>query len=842
MARSTTSFLGSIRGRLVLGTAALALIPLLLLAAVLGWYANRQSATALDQRASDQMASIRAGKQEEIRAYFDNIANLMRTVSGTDEVHQTLREGAELQPLLANGLDLDKARAALTGYYRNDFGRQYAARNPGQRADISDIVARLPAQTVAAQYTYIAANPNPLGKKNELPRAQDAAAYNETHARFHPFARKVVQDYGLYDFFLVDAKTGFVVYTYFKELDYGTSLRDGPWAATGLGQAFAKAMAAKTPGEVSITDYAPYRPSYDDQASFVSIPIVEQGDTVGVFVVQLPIDRVNQIMTFDGKWKAVGLGDSGETYLVGPDKTPRSISRFMLQDAGAFVNTMRASGLAQAKLAAMDSRDSNVGLMPVDTLGVRNALAGQTGTAVYPDYRGIPVLGAYAPIDVLGLRWALLSEIDDAESKAPIVALRRGIALAGLAGVLLVGLIALLAGLRLARSISEPLGLVQDTVQKVGAGDLDARTGLRSQDEIGQLAGAFDTLLDEKVAELARAQKENDQLNNSVIEIMMSVAQLAQRDLDVKVPVSEDVTGAVSDAINMMSTSTARALREVNTISTQVSDSSVRVKERADSVLRLAGEASDQASAASAELGNTADALRQIGDQAQDAGREAERALTATAEAMSVVRATVDGITSSRDQIRETEKRVKRLAERSQEISSAVTIIGQIAERTSVLALNASMQAVAAGEAGRGFAVVADEVKRLAENAREATQQIAGLVGAIQSDTTETLQAMNGTIAQVVDITRLADQAGTQMGDTRAATEALVNSVRGISQATRAQAETSQRLLVRANQLIEASQRTLEEIEEQRGDTESLNASATALVKTVGGFKLPANL
>ena len=208
---------------------------------------------------------------------------------------------------------------------------------------------------------------------------------------------------------------------------------------------------------------------------------------------------------------------------------------------------------------------------------------------------------------------------------------------------------------------------------------------------------------------------------------------------------------------------------------------------------------------------------------------------------MTVVRATVEGITASRDQIRETEKRVKRLAERSQEISSAVTIIGQIAERTSVLALNASMQAVAAGEAGRGFAVVADEVKRLAENAREATQQIAGLVSAIQSDTTETLQAMNGTISQVVDITRLADRAGTQMSDTRAATEALVNSVRTISQATRAQAETSQRLLARANELIDASQRTLVEIEQQRGDTDALSASATALVQTVGEFRLPAS-
>ena len=400
-------------------------------------------------------------------------------------------------------------------------------------------------------------------------------------------------------------------------------------------------------------------------------------------------------------------------------------------------------------------------------------------------------------------------------------------------------LVALLLAFSIARNLIGDVGRISDTVNRVNQGDYAARVRLGTADEIGNLANAFDTLLDQRVATLQSSQQENEQLNNSVIDIMTSVAQLAQRDLTVRVPVSEDVTGAVSDAINMMTGATARALREVNTISAQVSDSSTRVKARADSVLRLADEASDQANAASAELGSTANALRQIGEQAQDAGREAERALTTTAEAMTVVRATVEGITASRDQIRETEKRVKRLAERSQEISSAVTIIGQIAERTSVLALNASMQAVAAGEAGRGFAVVADEVKRLAENAREATQQIAGLVNAIQSDTTETLQAMNGTISQVVDITRLADRAGTQMSDTRAATEALVNSVRTISQATRAQAETSQRLLARANELIDASQRTLVEIEQQRGDTDALSASATALVQTVGEFRLP---
>lgn len=434
---------------------------------------------------------------------------------------------------------------------------------------------------------------------------------------------------------------------------------------------------------------------------------------------------------------------------------------------------------------------------------------------------------------------AATKKIDEREASAKASTAR---ALLGTFFGMLITLLLFVAAFIVLRRVDADIQNLNGVVDKLNSGDFNARAIIRedSQDELSRLGGALNQLLDERIESLQAASDENEQVNTSVIEIMTAVAQLAQRDLNVKVPVSENITGAVSDAINMMTNSTARALREVNTISAQVSDSSGRVKQRADAVYKLADEASNQANAASVELTTTANSLQQIGEQAQGAGRDAERALAKTGEALAVVRETVSGISISRDQIRETEKRVKRLAERSQEISSAVSIIGKISERTSVLALNASMQAVAAGEAGRGFAAVADEVKRLAENAREATQQIAGLVSAIQSDTTETLQSMNSTIAQVVDITRLADNAGTQMNDTREATEALANSVRLISQATQTQTDASQRLLVRAHDLINASQRTLEEIEQQRDDTESLSESASALVRTVSEFRLPA--
>jgi methyl-accepting chemotaxis protein len=436
--------------------------------------------------------------------------------------------------------------------------------------------------------------------------------------------------------------------------------------------------------------------------------------------------------------------------------------------------------------------------------------------------------------DIVASTSASLNDLQTSAADAS----KRSIAIIAVASI--VAILALLISVFVVRLIVRSVRALSGLVGKLNAGDFAARSTLETQDELGQLGKQLNTLLDQRLSTMASAERENDQLNNSVVNIMMSVAQLAKRDLTVRVPVSEDVTGTVSDAINMMTSSTARALADVMDISKQVSDSSIRVKQRADIVHALAGEASNQAGAASKELNNTAGELRQMGEQAKGAAREAERALATTGDALKIVSLTVEGIGSSRDQIRETEKRVKRLAERSQEISATVNIIGQIAERTSVLALNASMQAVAAGDAGRGFAVVADEVKRLAENAREATQQIAGLVNAIQSDTSETLQAMNNTITKVVEITQLADRAGTQMNDTRTATEALVNSVRMISTTVQAQSAASQTLMERAQNLMQASLKTVDEIGLQRADSESLSHSATALVKTVSEFQLPA--
>ena len=274
------------------------------------------------------------------------------------------------------------------------------------------------------------------------------------------------------------------------------------------------------------------------------------------------------------------------------------------------------------------------------------------------------------------------------------------------------------------RRIVTNLNLFQSTIAEISAGDFQARVKIKTNDELGVLGKAFNELLDSRVATLAKAEKENEELNESVLSLLQAVAQLSRKDLTVRAPVSENVTGAVADAINLMAGETAKVMSDVNNISADVTRASMSVQTQADSMLTAAEQDREEVDRTANALATAAQSMRSIADLAQMCNTVADSAIKSTQLALNTVNSTVSGINSTRDVIRETEKRIKRLGERSQEISGVVNLINVIAERTHILALNASMHAASAGEAGRGFAVVADEVQRLAENARQATQQI----------------------------------------------------------------------------------------------------------------------
>ncbi len=396
------------------------------------------------------------------------------------------------------------------------------------------------------------------------------------------------------------------------------------------------------------------------------------------------------------------------------------------------------------------------------------------------------------------------------------------------------------AGVSTYRAIVTPINQITETVHEIGAGNYSARTGLTGSDELSELGQAFDKMLSDRVATLAEAERENEQLNDSIINLLQAVSQLSQRDLTVKVPVTEDVTGPVADALNLLTDETAKVLQGVTNISEQVATASDKVKSQSDAVIAVADSERREVEQTAADLTAAADTMRQIAQLAQTCNATAETAIKTTQTALQTVTSTVNGINSTRDTIRETEKRIKRLGERSQEISGVVNLINTIAERTHILALNASMHAASAGEAGRGFAVVADEVQRLAENAREATSQIATLVSNIQIETADTVNAMNAAISQVVDGSRLAEQAGDQMKRTQETTAELGAAVQQIASRSQEQARVSGELLDRAHQIQESTRQTSQQLQEQTVQTTNLVEYAKNLLNSVRVFRLPA--
>jgi len=402
-----------------------------------------------------------------------------------------------------------------------------------------------------------------------------------------------------------------------------------------------------------------------------------------------------------------------------------------------------------------------------------------------------------------------------------------------------VAFLALLATLSLTQKLRRSLHRLQGTVQQVTAGDLEARARMSGSDELALLGNAFDRMLDERVADLAKQAQENEQINNSVIQLMDAADRLCQRDLTVMVPVGADITGNVSDALNQMTRQTARVMGDINKLAAQL-------ETVAGTVRRQGGKVSDVATVEREVVQQVLDKLAQSVTTMVDMAKLAascneigDKASRSTKQALLTVRDTVQSINGIRSSVSETEKSIKRLGERSQEIGGIVEIIKDIAERTHTLAINAGMQAVAAGEAGRGFSVVADEVQRLAETARESTRQIAALVQSIQAESSETMSTMNKTISQVVAGSELAEKAGQRMRFTQRNTQELVTAVQQIAERSKVQEAINVELHDQANKLEQSTVATEQELREQIEQAENMFGYLGSLVKSVRVFKLP---
>ena len=367
------------------------------------------SSAAILQQTSNRLAAVRTIKANQVEGYFRNIHDQVLTFSETGMVVQAMNDFRSAvktarEENAATPEEIARMRKELQSYYSVDFSREYQQRNNGDAPNIDAQFEPLDDDSIFLQYHYIRSNPNPLGSKEVLDRAPDKSTYSRLHEKYHPAIRSYLQKFGYYDIFLVDLDSGDIVYSVFKELDYTTSLKNGPYSTTNLGRAFQQAAAGSWKDVVAFVDYENYAPSYEAAASFIASPIFDGDKKIGVAVFQMPIARINEIMA-----ERTGLGETGETYAIGPDHLFRNDSRF-LNELGVDTTIINPD-------------------IRVDTEAATSAIEQEeSGTREITDYRGSAVLSSWEPITVhesphsvaLNVTWAMMSEIDLEEVRRPI--------------------------------------------------------------------------------------------------------------------------------------------------------------------------------------------------------------------------------------------------------------------------------------------------------------------------------------------------------------------------------------------------------------------------------------
>lgn len=691
---------------------AVGLIPLLLL----GWFATRTAEQSLMAGAFAQLRAVSELKQAQVTGYFDGLKSQMATFS------QNLMVVSALHDLSAGaasftqdtGLDTEKLhelRLQLKTYYADEFNSRYAADNAGQQAPVDSVFAKLDDTAVALQYHYIRANTNVLGSKGLLDRAEDGSPYSEAHARVHPVLRNYLNEFGLYDIFLIDA-SGRVIYTQFKELDFGTSLENGPWADTGLGTVYRKAKDASQ-GTVVLEDYKRYVPSYEAPAGFIAAPIFESGKLLGVAAFQMPIDRLNAIMGMRS-----GMGESGESYLVGPDHLMRSDS---------FLDAAHRSVLASFAHPETGK---------VQTESANAALAGETGERIVADYNGNPVLSAFSPMHVGDTTWAVLAEIDLNEVRTPVVAMVRNTVIIGV----IIGIVVLLVALFVAITLSAPIAKGVAFAQSVAQGELTGTLNIEQNDEVGILARSLNGMaanlrgiVGQIVANagvLTDSSGKMSATSGSVSSDMAAMTQLAATAAAATEEASANLR-SVAAAIEEISASSTNVARNAGEASNNLNAVGVAVEQLTANMNTVAAAVEETSAAVNTVAAATEEmstSLREVAANTHNAAGVAQDATTCAGEAAETV---------------------NHLGQSAKEVGRVVDLITDIASRTNLLALNATIEAASAGEAGKGFAVVANEVKELARQTSTATDEIRGQIEGMQQATGSAVNAI-GSIVSVI--------------------------------------------------------------------------------------------
>ncbi|MFS1874136.1 methyl-accepting chemotaxis protein [Enterovibrio norvegicus] len=674
---------------------AMSIVTVIVTTTIMTMTANRASSLALEHQIQNQLLSVREVKKAEIEQYFEGIGKQLTNLANSTMTEDAMLQFAQsFQSVPTEAVITDNQANKLRDYYVNEFGKAYQDTN----AKSVDVLSSLNDISVAGQLlqqAYIGVNENSLGNKHLLDKATDQTTYSEVHEVFHSNYRTFLESFGYYDIFLVDLN-GNIVYSVFKELDYATNLESGPYAKSGIADVF-NASKTLSKGEFSFEDFSPYFPSYDSPASFVGAPIVKNGQTIGVLIFQMPIDNINHIMTYGGHWKDNGLGNSGETFIVGPDNLMRSQSRLLEQDKPAYIDMLRRTSLNSDTIERIDVTASSSGQQPIKSTHVNAALAGETGFSVGQNHANKEVFAAYSMMNIFGKKWALVSELEKEEALHEVVLLNNTLyKTSSMIGAIIISLSLVIAWI-IAGSISKPITSLSKRIAHIATThDLTVQLDTRGNDELTELSKSMNVMLKD----------------------FLTVIQGADNTVKALDSASTDIQG------------------NINGMQTEVDAQAAN---------------SNQVATAAIEMNSS---ISEVASFANNASESSQNVVSSVKQGTSVGKQLVKEITDLSEKMSDATASMEQLSAESDSIGTVLDVIQGIAEQTNLLALNAAIEAARAGEQGRGFSVVADEVRSLAIRTQTSTEEIRAKVQSLQAETTKAVAGItsaNEFVASSVD-------------------------------------------------------------------------------------------
>jgi class 3 adenylate cyclase len=482
-----------------------------LVTGVLGYFRARD---ALEEAIFDQLTTARQTKARQVETYFRTIHAELRLLAPSKMLVDSTREFRAAVDELDRADTPPELRQKVSDWYAEHFIPEMA-RVLGKEPVLADYLP-VGSAPYFLQYHYIVANPHPAARRKLLDDAGDGSTYSRLHATYHPLMRAAATTVGFFDFMVADPKTGRIIYSVAKEVDFGASLQAGVYRHANLAAAAARCAAVPERSAVCLEDFAPYAPSMGAPIAFMAAPVIDQGVVIGVLIAQLSNEEIDNVVTGDRRWRQDGFGATGEAYLVGPDYLVRSSPRDFYENRDLYFAELKAAGASNEEIAAIQRYGSPVMHQHIDTKATRAALAGSEGTGEIIGYRGIPTLASWGPLAIPGARWALVAKIDTAEAFAPIYKLRQDLMIVGGFALLVV----IVTAAWLSRSLLGPLRELTAGVKRFAAGDYAANVPVRTRDEIGQLCLAFNGMVDElreKNLIIEGKNRENEELLLNVL-------------------------------------------------------------------------------------------------------------------------------------------------------------------------------------------------------------------------------------------------------------------------------------------------------------------------------------